>query len=69
MKGTTVRLNQWENETIKHITKLENDRRRRQGKKDMKQSEMLHSILEKELPRYLLNVEADEGETKQILML
>lgn len=69
MKGTTVRLNQWENETIKQITKKENDKRRRQGQKDVKQSEMLHSILEKELPRYLLNAEADEGETKQILML
>ena len=69
MKGTTVRLNEWENGTLKEITRLENNRRRRKGQKEIKQSEVLHTMLEKELPRYLLNVVADEADSKQTLLL
>lgn len=69
MKGTTVRLNEWENTTLKELARLENSKRKRKGQKEVKQSEVLHTILEKELPRYLLNVVADEADSKQTLLL
>lgn len=69
MKGATVRLNEWEVTTLKQITKIINLRRRVKGQKELKQSEVLHDLLERVLPQCLLNEEADEGDSKQTLLL
>ena len=69
MKGSTVRLNEWEVTTLKQIAKVKNDKRRIKGQKEMKQSEVLHELLERVLPQCLLNEQADEEDSKQTLLL
>lgn len=61
MKTKHIRLNDWESGTIAHLTKIENIDRRKKGQKDLKESEMLHKILEVELPKYLAKADASEG--------
>ena len=69
MKGSTVRLNEWEVRTLKQIAKVKNVKRRIKGQKDIKVSEVLHELLEHVLPQCLLNEEADEEDSKQTLLL
>ena len=69
MGGSTVRLNEWEASTLKEIARVENVRRRKSGLKELKQSNVLHLVLDRELPTYLANASAAEEGTKQPLLL